>query len=341
MNICVYSSLKILGMPLALYIEHTIMLLIFKVSGVTCVVDVQLLPMYAQPDLVIEDFQEAVSFSSTHWLLYLGNRPLFVIGASLPNDHYSFLTVDILLPWSISQRHRLYTAPTEPISCIISEPKTCRMASISVIGVSVQLMILKDKKVLFRLRTSGSPSRPPNGGVPCDISFSVAAFHSRRVSFSLGEMAFYVMPDEFYRIGVLDSTLSDQGDLMELSSYAVVLASTASPSSPNSFLLVALEIHLVSPGSLIGVRADLTCILFRQFSHFQTLSFGYINVVFDYEKLFGASVAGIQVKEIFGFLYSPVNTSILGFIVSFLFFVLSSILVVVVLPLSMTPAVTS
>lgn len=81
-------------------------------------------------------------------LLYLGNRPLFVIGASLPNDHYSFLTVDILLPWSISQRRRLYTAPTEPISCIISEPKTCRMASISVIGVSVQLMILKDKKVL-------------------------------------------------------------------------------------------------------------------------------------------------------------------------------------------------
>ncbi|WZZ86437.1 hypothetical protein YC2023_115016 [Brassica napus] len=74
-------------------------------------------------------------------------------------------------------------------------------------------------------------------------------------------MAFYVMPDEFYRIGVLDSTLSDQGDLMELSSYAVVLASTASPSSPNSFLLVALEIHLVSPGSLIGVRADLTCVM--------------------------------------------------------------------------------
>ncbi|CAN6856921.1 unnamed protein product, partial [Brassica oleracea] len=122
---------------------------------------------------------------------YLGNRPLFVIGASLPNDHYSFLTVDILLPWSISQRRRLYTAPTEPISCIISEPKTCRMAS---------------------------------------ISTSIFLF---------GEMAFYVMPDEFYRIGVLDSTLSDQGDLMELSSYAVVLASTASPSSPNIFLLVA------------------------------------------------------------------------------------------------------
>ncbi|KAF3540082.1 hypothetical protein F2Q69_00019695 [Brassica cretica] len=45
------------------------------------------------------------------------------------------------------------------------------MASISVIGVSDQLMILKDKKVLylkmhlvlFCLRTSGSPSRPPNG----------------------------------------------------------------------------------------------------------------------------------------------------------------------------------
>ena len=79
--------------------------------------------------------------------------------------------------------------------------------------------------------------------------------------FLFGEMAFYVMPDEFYRIGVLDSTLSDQGDLMELSSYAVVLASTASPSSPNIFLLVALEIHLVSPGSLIGVKADLTCLM--------------------------------------------------------------------------------
>ncbi|CAN6842361.1 unnamed protein product, partial [Brassica oleracea] len=98
-------------------------LLIVKVSGVTCFVDAQLLPMYlicyAQPDLVIEDYQEAVSFSSAHWLLYLGNIPLLVTGqtgtvtgTSLPNDHYSFLTVDILLPWSITQRRRLYTAPT-------------------------------------------------------------------------------------------------------------------------------------------------------------------------------------------------------------------------------------
>ncbi|KAG2280669.1 hypothetical protein Bca4012_049084 [Brassica carinata] len=123
-------------------------LLIVKVSGVTCFVDAQLLPMYlicyAQPDLVIEDSQEAVSFSSAHWILYLGNIPLLVTGTSLPNDHYSFLTVDILLPW---------------------------MASISVIGVSGQLMILKDKNVLYLkmhlilicLRTSGSPRRPPNG----------------------------------------------------------------------------------------------------------------------------------------------------------------------------------
>ena len=150
-------------------------LLIFKVSGVTCFVDAQLLPMYlicyARRDLVIKDSQEAVSLSSAHWLLYLGNRPLLVTGASLPNDHYNFLTVDILLPWSITQRRRLYTAPTEPISCIISELKTCRMASIYVIGVSGQLMILKDKKVLYLkmhlvlicLCTSGSPSRPPNG----------------------------------------------------------------------------------------------------------------------------------------------------------------------------------
>ncbi|KAF3540083.1 hypothetical protein F2Q69_00019696 [Brassica cretica] len=70
-------------------------LLIFKVLGVTCFVDVQLLP-----------------FSSAHWLLCLGNIPLLVTGASLPNDHYNFLTVDILLPWSITQRRRLYTTPT-------------------------------------------------------------------------------------------------------------------------------------------------------------------------------------------------------------------------------------
>ncbi|KAF2574621.1 hypothetical protein F2Q70_00001011 [Brassica cretica] len=38
-------------------------------------------------------------------------------------------------------------------------------------------------------------------------------------------------------------------------------ASTASPSSPNSLLLVALEIHLVSPVILIDVRADLTRLL--------------------------------------------------------------------------------
>ncbi|CAN6850668.1 unnamed protein product, partial [Brassica oleracea var. botrytis] len=77
-------------------------LLIFKVSGVTCFVDAQLLPMY----LIF------VSFSSAHWLLYLGNKPLLVSGTSLPNDHYSFLTIDILLPWSITKRRRLYTAPT-------------------------------------------------------------------------------------------------------------------------------------------------------------------------------------------------------------------------------------
>ncbi|KAF3580685.1 hypothetical protein DY000_02031890 [Brassica cretica] len=64
-------------------------LLISKVSEVTGVVDVQFLHMhllyYARPDLVIEDFQEIVSFSSAHWLLYLGN--ICVTGASLPNDH--------------------------------------------------------------------------------------------------------------------------------------------------------------------------------------------------------------------------------------------------------------
>ncbi|CAN6910592.1 unnamed protein product, partial [Brassica oleracea] len=69
-------------------------LLIFKVPGVTCFIDVQLLPL-----------------SSAHWLLYLGNIPLLVTGASLPNDHYNFLTVDILLLWSITQRRRLHTAP--------------------------------------------------------------------------------------------------------------------------------------------------------------------------------------------------------------------------------------
>ena len=100
-------------------------LLIVKVSGVTCFVDVQLLTMYllcyARQDLVIEDSQEVVSFSSAHWLLYFGNRHILVTGASLPNDHYRFLAINILLLWSITQRRRLFTTPIEPINCIISE----------------------------------------------------------------------------------------------------------------------------------------------------------------------------------------------------------------------------
>ncbi|KAH0899363.1 hypothetical protein HID58_048931 [Brassica napus] len=94
-------------------------------------------------------------------------------------------------------------------------------------------------------------------------------------------------------------------------------------------LLVAFEIHLVFPESLIGVKTDLICLMScltksrsysGNFALFQTLLFGYINVVFNYEKLFGASAVEIQVKIIFGFLYfeqaSHVNTIILGFIVS-------------------------
>lgn len=175
-------------------------------------------------------------------------------GASLSNDHYSFLIIDILLLWSLTQRRRLYIAPTAPISYIISELKTCRMATISVMGVSFQLMMFKDKTVLylkihlvlFRMRTSGSPSCPPNGVflVICLSPLLHFMFFERQTLtmsiFVFGEMAFYVMPDEFSRVGVLDSTLFDQGNLMELSSYVIVLASTA---SPNSLLLVSLEIH--------------------------------------------------------------------------------------------------
>ncbi|KAG2288168.1 hypothetical protein Bca52824_047772 [Brassica carinata] len=130
---------------------------------------------------------------------------------------YAFLTVDILLLWSITQCRRLYTAPTEPIS---------RLASIFVIGVSGH--------------TSGSPSRPPNGVFlvisPPLLHFMFTELRIVKTSiFVFGEMAFYVMPDKFSRIGVLDST-----------------------ATPNSLLLFALDIHLVSPGSLIGVRADIT-----------------------------------------------------------------------------------
>ncbi|KAG5410324.1 hypothetical protein IGI04_006643 [Brassica rapa subsp. trilocularis] len=201
-----------------------------------------------------KEVEEAVSFSSAQWLLYLGNIPLLVTGASLSNDHYSFLIIDILLLWSLTQHRRLYIAPTAPISCIISELKTCRMATISVMGVSFQLMMFKDKTVLylkihlvlFRMRTSGSPSCPPNGVflVICLSPLLHFMFFERRTLtmsiFVFGEMAFYVMPDELSRVGVLDSTLFDQGNLMELSSYVIVLASTA---SPNSLLLVSLEIH--------------------------------------------------------------------------------------------------
>ena len=79
------------------------------------------------------------------------------------------------------------------------------------------------------------------------MSISIAAFYvfwdlnsHDEYLFVFGEMGFYVMPDEFSRVGVLDSTLFDQGNLMELSSYVIVLASTA---SPDSLLLVSLEIH--------------------------------------------------------------------------------------------------
>ncbi|KAF2569511.1 hypothetical protein F2Q68_00025894 [Brassica cretica] len=162
-------------------------------------------------------------------------------GAKPRSSHNGFLTVDILLLWSITQCRRLYTAPTEPIS---------KLASISVIGVSGQFMILKDKKVLylqihlvlFRLcfHTSGSPSRAPNGVFlvisPPLLHFMFTELRIFKTSiFVFGEMAFYVMPDEFSRIGVLDST-----------------------ATPNSLLLFTLNIHLVSPGSLIGVRANLT-----------------------------------------------------------------------------------
>ncbi|WZZ12879.1 hypothetical protein YC2023_105968 [Brassica napus] len=117
-------------------------------------------------------------------------------------------------------------------------------------------------------------------------------------------MAIYVMPEEFSRIRVLDSKLSDQENLMELSSYDVVL-----PQPPYRF---HRTIHLVSPESLIGVRADLTRLLgclaksrssSGNFALFQTSSFGYINVVFYYDKLFVASAVVIQVETIFEFLY--------------------------------------
>ncbi|CAG7860800.1 unnamed protein product [Brassica rapa] len=89
-------------------------------------------------------------------------KHILVTGASLLNDHYRFLAINILLLWSITQRRRLFTTPIEPINCIISE--------------------------------------------------------------SVGwEMAIYVMPEEFSRIRVLDSKLSDQENLMDLSSYDVVL----------------------------------------------------------------------------------------------------------------------
>ncbi|CAN6863931.1 unnamed protein product, partial [Brassica oleracea] len=52
---------------------------------------------------------------------YFGNIHLLVSGASLINDHYRFLTVNILLLWPIIQRRHLYTTPTVPINCITSE----------------------------------------------------------------------------------------------------------------------------------------------------------------------------------------------------------------------------
>ena len=268
-------------------------LLIFKVSGVTCFVDAQLLPMYlicyARRDLVIKDSQEAVSLSSAHWLLYLGNRPLLVTGASLPNDHYSFLTVDILLLWSITQCGRLYTAPSEPISCITSQPKTCRMASIFVIGVSSQLISLKDKKVLYLkmhlvlicLRTSGSPSRPPNGvflvispsPLPCALIPTSRSVTPKSCARRLDRTETLCLLSDVCS-NKLNQNECDDNMLrfISVSNYwlrhgnvEVRGFDTIKPFSPSSYSIVlsvpmkaklAFEIHLVSLRSFVEIRTD-------------------------------------------------------------------------------------
>ncbi|XP_056846044.1 uncharacterized protein LOC130497102 [Raphanus sativus] len=300
------------------------LLLIFKVWGVTCFVNFQLLP-----------------------------RPLFITGAptSLPNDHYSSLTINIFFLWSPIQRRLLYTAPTEAISCIISEIKTCRMASISVIAVSDELMILKDKKVLYFkfhlvllcLCTCGSPSRPPNR---VSLVISPPLLH-----FIYTEPRRTVTTNINSRIRVLGSTLSDQGDLMELSSYAVVLTSTASPSSPNCLLHISVRVdmmgclaksrHLRPFGyycARVWIHQNFSLLLHpcvsitirhlkhRWFftksalqspTHFRELGLSSVTIHYDCQTLIRAIFNKSQIKEIYGVQQDII--SFLSYFVSFSF----------------------
>ncbi|KAL0774809.1 hypothetical protein Bca101_039961 [Brassica carinata] len=319
-------------------------LLIFKVLGVTCFVDVQLLP-----------------FSSAHWLLCLGNRPLLVTGASLPNDHYNFLTVDILLPW---------------------------MASISVIGVSDQLMILKDKKVLylkmhlvlFCLRTSGSPSRPPNGvflvispsPLPCafiptnwrNTSMSCARRLNRTEALCLlsdvcsntlnqnecddNILRFISVTNYWLRHGNVEVRGFDTIKPFSLSSDSIVL------NVPMKAKL-AFEIHLVSLRSFVEFKTDRVNFSIKS-SHIGLLPLGVvqgpgashqkllagnnpaasywcINVDFDYQLFLRTIALGIRVKLLYGVLHlAELDSPLIGFI--FLCFIMLSTFVV---PSSMAP----
>ena len=103
--------------------------------------------------------QQTPSFSATHFNRRDRQHLSFVV------NHPTF------------QHHHLSITPIEPISYIISEPKSCRLACSSVTCVFDQHMILKDKKVLY-LRIHlfclpGSPSRPPNG-----VSLRIILLHS-------------------------------------------------------------------------------------------------------------------------------------------------------------------
>ncbi|KAF2541218.1 hypothetical protein F2Q70_00033763 [Brassica cretica] len=163
------------------------------------------------------------------------------------------------------------------------------MASIYVIGVSGQLMILKDKKVLylkmhlvlFRLRTSGSPSRPPNGvflvislsPLPCALiptnrrntSMSCARRLDRTETLCLlsdvcsntlnqsecddNMLRFISVTNYWLRHGNVEVRSFDTIKPFNLSSYSIVL------SVPMKAKL-AFEIHLVSLRSIVEFKTD-------------------------------------------------------------------------------------
>ncbi|KAH0899362.1 hypothetical protein HID58_048930, partial [Brassica napus] len=108
-----------------------------------------------------------------------------------------------------------YSTNRSPIATLL-QGFGLRLAWIFVTGMSDQHMILKDKKNSSNTLSFASPSCPPNG-VPLEDPhsplphFMCTELRTVMMNISVyGEMAFYVMPDEFFRTRVLGYSLTKE-----------------------------------------------------------------------------------------------------------------------------------